>query len=173
MSIRYMLADTPDLRLGQMAVRWDVFVVEQQVAPVLEIDGRDFDDSTIQIAALNSSGEVVGAARILPDTLGCTDSPTDEGAHLSFHIGRVAVLKQWRGQHIGEGLLWFAEETSRDLAPPGTTVHLVLDAQVQAEGFYCRLGYIPTDREQFYDAGILHQEMRKIVLDNHPRPARV
>ncbi|WRS29463.1 GNAT family N-acetyltransferase [Actinomycetaceae bacterium MB13-C1-2] len=150
------IADTDSKRLEQMSVRWDVFVVEQEVAPVLEIDARDFAGTTTElIASDDSKGRVVGAARLL------RDGEIAPGEVANFHIGRVAVRKEARGQGIGERLMRFAEEVARSQVPFGGFLLLTLDAQVQAEGFYRRLGYEPTKRRQFYDAGILHQEMVK------------
>lgn len=150
------IAGTKPKRLAQMSVRWDVFVVEQQVAPVLEIDARDFTETTTELIATDeSTGQVIGAARLLRDA----ESTSGSTAH--FHVGRVAVRKEARGQRIGERLMRFAEDVAQSQVPYDESLVLVLDAQVQAEGFYRRLGYEPTERERFYDAGILHQEMMK------------
>ncbi len=149
-------------RLEQMSVRWDVFVAEQSVAPVLEIDARDFLDSTTHLIAVDhSSGQVIGAARLL------RDADEQDGAH--FHVGRVAVRRQWRGRGVGEQLMRFAESVACDQVPEGENLTLILDAQVQATGFYGRLGYDPTDTPQFYDADILHQEMSKTVTGTGPQ----
>ncbi len=160
-NITCSIADTDRSRLAQMAVRWDVFVLEQEVAPVLEIDARDFIDSTTELVATDvSTGKVIGAARLLRDG--------DEDGSVHFHVGRVAVRKEARGQRVGEKLMRFAEEVARGQVLPGQPLVLALDAQVQAEGFYRRLGYEPTDREQFLDAGILHQEMVKTTTGTDP-----
>ena len=153
--IVYRKVSSPEDILGHTAVRWDVFVTEQGVAPVLEIDARDFAPSTVHIVAVNNDGEVIGAARLLPDTQG------EPGASKTFHVGRVAVRPRWRGKGVGEGIMRFAGAVAEESGYRGEAVELVLDAQVDAEGFYRRLGYEPTDRKPFFDAGILHQEMAK------------
>lgn len=142
--------------LGQMAVRWDVFVLEQDVALVLEIDARDFLPTTTQIVAVAPGERVVGAARLL------RDAGNRSGWH--FHVGRVAVRREWRGHRIGESLMRCAAALAQAQVPAGEPLTLTLDAQVQAEPFYARLGYVPTPRPRFLDAGILHQEMRKTTV---------
>ncbi len=159
----YAVADTAELRAGQTAVRWQVFVAEQNVPPVLEVDARDFLPSTVHMVAL-SGGAVVGAGRLLRD------------GPLSFRVGRVAVLPLARGQGIGAGLMHALHDQALRVAtaaldkpspgsgstsPADATVAVTLDAQVRAVGFYEALGYAPTDKPQFMDAGILHQEMVK------------
>lgn len=141
--------------LGQMAVRWDVFVLEQDVPLVLEIDARDFLPTTTQIVAVTPDGRVVGSARLLLD--GSDRSGWD------FHVGRVAVRKEWRGRGIGELLMRQAAALAQAQVPGGESLTLTLDAQVQAEPFYARLGYKPTPRPHFLDAGILHQEMKQQI----------
>lgn len=153
-SVLCKIADTDELKLAQMSVRWDVFVMEQDVAFVLEIDARDFLESTIEMVAIDQArGQVIGAARLL------RDGDDDGGAH--FHVGRVAVRKEARGQRVGEQLMRLAERTAREQIAAGEPLALVLDAQVQASGFYGRMGYQPTEKPRFYDAGIVHQEMMK------------
>lgn len=138
-----------------MTVRWRVFVEEQGVAPVLEIDGRDFLESTVQLVALDGDN-AIGSARV------AVDHP-ESGADPQFNIGRVAVLHENRGEGIGALLIQAAEQAAVAASPFRETIVVTLDAQVQASGFYERLGYRPTERSRFLDAGIEHQEMRKQI----------
>jgi len=64
-------------------VRFKVFVDEQNVPEELEIDGLD-DDATHILILLDD--KAIGTGRILSDG----------------HIGRVAVLKQFRGKGVGK-----------------------------------------------------------------------
>ncbi len=135
-----------------MSVRYEVFVVEQKVPVVLEIDARDFLSSTVHVLAL-SAGKAIGAARLLAPT-----APSDVP---EYHVGRVAVLEPWRGKGVGRALMEQCEVAAQAQVASGAPLDLVLDAQVQAEAFYVGLGYRPTPRPRFMDAGILHQEMAK------------
>ena len=152
MSLTYRVASTSQSRLAAMSVRYGVFVIEQRVPVVLEIDARDFLSSTTHLLATTLEGPV-GAARLL--------APTCQSEFPEFHVGRVAVLEAWRGRGIGRDLMKRCEDAARRQVRSGAPLVLVLDAQVQAEAFYKNLGYLPTGRPRFMDAGILHQEMAK------------
>lgn len=139
-------------RLGGAAVRLAVFVAEQNVPFVLEIDARDFLDTTIHVVAVDArTGHAVGAGRLLCDGGG------------RYHVGRVAVLAPWRGLGVGRELMTTLQGAAQQQEPVGGSVHLTLDAQERAIGFYESLGYRRTDRERFLDAGIWHQEMELTV----------
>lgn len=80
----------------------------------------------------------IGTARLLPDG----------------HIGRVSVLKDWRGMKVGDALMQavIAEAEARGLKQQ------MLSAQVQATAFYERLGFSLVS-EEFLEAGIPHVDM--------------
>ncbi len=133
------------------SIRWDVFVVEQEVPVVVEIDARDFLASTLHLLGLYR-GKPVATCRVL------SDRP------LHFHLGRVAVRKDARGLGLGRQTIAAASHVIERMVPSGAKGHIVLDAQVQAQGFYESSGYYLTDREPFLDAGIWHREMAKSVV---------
>ncbi len=54
----------------------------------------------------------------------------------TYAIGRIAVLRDYRGQHLGEFVVSRLEEIARQLAAEYTH----LSAQIQARGFYEKLG---------------------------------
>ena len=85
-----------------------------------------------------AQGVPIGCGRLLPDG----------------HIGRVAVLSDWRGQGVGAALL----VRLIDLAKARGDKRVLLNSQVQAMPFYARYGFAPTG-EQFLEAGIPHQTM--------------
>ncbi len=125
-------------------IRRAVFIVEQQVPEALEWD--DDDASATHLLAIDpASGDAVGTARILPNG----------------KIGRMAVLRRWRGLGIGRALL--REAIARSSQRP------FLHAQVQAIDFYRAEGFIPTG-EPFDEAGIPHQSM--IMADDAGQDAR-
>lgn len=124
-------ADSQILR----AIREAVFVVEQNVPVELEWDG--LDPACIHAIAW-VGGEPVGTARLL-----------DDG-----HIGRMAVLEQWRGQGIGSQLL----QTLIAIARERGMRKCALNAQTHALAFYQRHGFV-AEGDEFDDAGIPHRHM--------------
>ena len=123
--------DNADIR----RIREAVFVAEQHIPPELEFDSEDQD--ALHFLALEGDYPI-GTARLLPDG----------------RIGRVSVLKDWRGLHIGDALMQaaIAEAERRDLG------RQFLTAQVYAIPFYERLGF-RIDSEEFLEAGIPHVDM--------------
>ena len=117
------------------AVRDMVFIQEQHVPVELEWDGLDADC----IHVLAFSGEKpIGTARLL----------------LNGHIGRMAVLKNWRNQGVGSAMLQRLLDEIRNRGIQYT----VLNAQIGAADFYRRFGF-QAEGEEFMDAGIPHVRM--------------
>lgn len=123
--------DNADIR----RIRETVFIGEQAVPPELELDSEDED--AVHFLALE--GEyAIGTARLL----------------LDGHIGRVSVLKDWRGLKVGGKLMAtvIAEAEKRGLRLQK------LSAQVHATAFYEHLGFTVVS-EEFLEAGIPHVDM--------------
>lgn len=138
--------------LACVSVRWAVFVVEQGVAPVLEVDARDFEPSTAYVLARDEEGRAVGTCRIL------SEGPA------RAHLGRVAVLREARGRGVGTELVRFAHAVlARRQTRAGRAVVVRVEAQVRARGFYETLGYRTLPGPQFLDAGIPHVLMARRV----------
>ncbi len=134
-----------DIRISQVSwdgtealksIRQQVFVDEQQVPAELEWDA---DDASATHFLLLADDEPAGTARLLADG----------------HIGRVAILPQWRGHGLGERLMLhvMAHAEAQGLSP------LILSAQVHALPFYERLGFTVSS-DEYMEAGIPHREMR-------------
>lgn len=123
--------DNADLR----RIRESVFIAEQSVPPELEWDADD--TAAVHFLALES-GYPVGTARLLSDG----------------HIGRVSVLRDWRGMNVGDALMKAAIEEAerRGLSEQRLT------AQVHATAFYERLGFKVVS-DEFLEAGLPHVEM--------------
>ncbi|MDK9704825.1 MAG: GNAT family N-acetyltransferase [Sulfuritalea sp.] len=117
-------------------VRDAVFVDEQKVSRDIEWD--EHDASSRHVVACDSDGGAIGTGRLLP-----------EG-----HIGRMAVLADWRGKGVGRALL---ERLLEEARLQGRE-HLALHAQTQAGGFYRRFGFVEEGPE-FMEAGIPHRTM--------------
>lgn len=130
------IANWQDDRVALRAVREAVFVREQHVPPELEWD--EFDAHCIHVLATDTAASAIGTSRLLGDGT----------------IGRMAVLKAWRGKGVGKALLLRLLEEARKQ-------HLqqaVLHAQIHASGFYRKLGFEMMG-EEFMEAGIPHVRM--------------
>jgi predicted GNAT family N-acyltransferase len=122
------------------AVRETVFVHEQQVP--LEEEWDALDPLCLHVIARDAAGLPIGTGRLTPE----------------HRIGRMAVLADWRGQGVGDAMLAVLIAEARTLAWPVVS----LNAQVSAEAFYARQGFIP-EGERFMEAGIEHQSMRRAL----------
>lgn len=136
------IATTQAEFFGLARLRLQVFVDEQKVAPMLEID--QLDDTAIEIVALND-GKVVGTARVL------TSKDPDQGV-----IGRLAVDQKYRHDKIATKLLAFCENVIKQQGKH----HVMLHAQYYIRHFYQDKGYQLVG-QPFDEDGILHQEMVK------------
>ena len=75
-----------------------------------------------------------------------------------WHVGRLAVIKEYRGRGLGQEMLEHAERHVRGLDGISISLH----AQCKAQDFYRKCGYIPYG-EIDYDEGVPHVHMRKIL----------
>ena len=133
---RIELAPWSAARNEAQRVRFAVFVEEQGVPAEIELD--DMDEHCVHALAFEGS-EAVGTGRLLPDG----------------HIGRMAVLKAWRGRGVGAALLRRLIQAARERGD----AEVVLSAQVHALGFYRAHGFI-AQGDVYEEAGIPHQSMR-------------
>ena len=131
------------------AIRMRVFVREQRVPAAIELD-RD-DDRAIHFLA-TSEGKAVGTARVVLH-------------HGSAKIGRMAVLKSYRGKGVGKKLLRRAVATAKKLGVRTIYLH----AQVPVIEFYEKLGFRCVGAV-FAEAGIPHRKM--ILKKTRKRPQR-
>jgi predicted GNAT family N-acyltransferase len=119
-------------------IRMRVFVREQGVPEEIELD-RD-DQRAIHFLAF-AGPRAVGTARVV--------------LHRdSAKIGRMAVLKSYRGQGVGKKLLERATETAKKWGAKSIYLH----AQVPVIGFYQRMGFHCVG-PVFEEAGIPHRKM--------------
>jgi len=134
------------------AIRREVFIVEQGVPADEEWD--ELDATSVHLLALDEDGAPLGTARLIhgPEALAIAGRP---GTVL---LGRLAVLKPGRGTGLGAALVRAVEEAGR--AHGGTEMEL--HAQVQALGFYERLGYAAHGPE-YLDGGIPHRTMTRAL----------
>jgi predicted GNAT family N-acyltransferase len=121
------------------AVRTPVFIVEQFVTPEFEWD--EIDHSAVHLlATLNN--QAIGCLRII-----------------DYHkIGRMAVLKEYRGNGLGAALLLAAVAICKQHG----SKNVVLSAQTHAIGFYQRCGFQVTS-EVYQDLHIPHVDMQMLL----------
>jgi predicted GNAT family N-acyltransferase len=126
-------------------IRRRVFIEEQHVSEDDEWDQQD--THAIHFLVLHNTAGAIGCARVLI-----------ENNH-RYHIGRVAVLAQYRQQKIGRRLMQFVLAWCQQQNPDYT---IYLHAQTTRITFYEHLGFI-TQGDVFMDAGIEHVEMVMIL----------
>ena len=164
------------VRRGIADVRLEVFVGEQAVPFVQEIDARDFLATTIHILAVGADGAALGAGRLLRDP-----ARPDR-----VHLGRLAVRRIARGTGLGARLVAALEDAALRgaasaapapgggaavpgdgagpaPAPGGAGLTVVLSAQERAMGFYERCGYRAAGGGRYLDAGIWHRDMARTL----------
>ena len=125
-----------------LALRYDVFCVEQGVSLEEELDGRD--DEALHLVVVDG-GEIVGTCRLLAD-----------GSEVK--LGRMAVATSHRGRGLAAALLMEADVRARELGAR----RIVLAAQLTARAVYERAGYGPYG-DVFLDADIEHVMMAKAL----------
>jgi predicted GNAT family N-acyltransferase len=122
------------------AVREIVFVEEQQVP--LELEWDELDPQCVHVLARALDGTAIGTGRLTPE----------------HKIGRMAVLREWRGKGVGDAMLLALIEQARHRGWREVSLH----AQTPAIEFYLRHGFQPYG-ERFWEAGIEHQSMRRVL----------
>ena len=119
-------------------IRRRVFIEEQHVPEEIEMDD---DDAHAFHALAILDGTPVGCGRfVVHDN--------------EVKIGRMAVLANLRTRGIGREILLYLMRIARERGYR----HAVLHAQMTAEGFYLKNGYMPVG-EVFEEAGIAHRKM--------------
>jgi predicted GNAT family N-acyltransferase len=125
-------------------VREKVFIEEQKVPHELEWD--EWDERCDHAVACDTRGRAIGTARLAP----------------GGKLGRMAVLREWRGLGVGAALLDVLLVRARERS----LTRVMLHAQTHAAGFYRRFGFSEQGGE-FSEAGIPHLEMS---LELSPKP---
>jgi predicted GNAT family N-acyltransferase len=125
-----------------LAIRHDVFCVEQGVPEREELDGRD--GQAIHLVAVTGT-TVLATCRLL------FVGPT-------VQFSRLAVRESARRRGLASRLLALADEETRAAGAR----RLVLHAQTYARALYDAAGYEPRGRV-FMEAGIEHVAMEKVL----------
>ena len=142
MNFRLVTGDWAALQPDAQAVRYDVFVIEQQIPVELEWDQMDAQCLHAVAYLLDDDDgaeQAVGTGRLLPDG----------------HIGRMAVKQAARGTGLGGVIL----QALMDAAQQRGDQVVRLNAQTHAEPFYQRHGFV-REGDEFIEAGIPHIQMQ-------------
>lgn len=123
-------------------IREEVFVKEQNVPIEIEMD--EFDDPAHHII-IYENHKPVTVGRLL-----------EKENH--YVIGRIAVLKEFRGKQYGKVVMENILTKAKDLGAKEIRLH----AQFYAKNFYEKLGF-EAYGEIFDEAGIDHISMKKYL----------
>jgi len=139
MNIESKICDYKNNEKEICKIRFEVFVDEQNVPEELEIDGLD-DQARHVLAYIDD--QPIGTGRILSDG----------------HIGRVAVLKKYRGLGIGNSVM----QELINWAQQNKLEKLWLSSQWHAHSFYLDLGFV-CEGDIYEEAGINHIKMYRTL----------
>jgi len=120
-------------------IREKVFIEEQKVTSQLEWDGMD--EEAIHFLAFKNE-----------KAIGCARAFVIENY---MQLGRMAVLKEYRGEGIGSALL----EKAMTTAKLNELSVIYISAQCQAIDFYKKFGFEITS-DIYLDAEIPHRDMK-------------
>lgn len=135
--LRIELLPWEKARAHAAPIRFEVFVGEQRVPPEIELD--EMDAQSVHAVAFQDDVPV-GTGRLLPDG----------------HIGRMAVLRDWRSRGVGGRILQALMDRARERGDR----EIVLSAQIHATAFYRAHGFVEEGAE-YMEAGIPHRDMRR------------
>ncbi len=124
-------------------VRDRVFGEEQGVPNSINWDG--YDGRCQHVVVRDGDGKVIGTGRLAP----------------CGKIGRLSVLKKFRGRGVGGKLLTRLLSVARASQLPEVFLH----AQANAVGFYKGEGF-EVAGSPFFEAGIKHLRMSKSLKNN-------
>jgi predicted GNAT family N-acyltransferase len=122
-------------------IRYQVFIVEQQIPEEEEWDGDDF----VAIHALAFKNSIpIATGRLI----------INEAGQASAKIGRMAVLENHRSQGYGRAILKKLIDLGKEKGVQVFTLH----AQVSAISFYASEGFV-SEGPIFDEVNIPHQKM--------------
>ncbi|MBZ4646053.1 MAG: family acetyltransferase YjcF [Clostridia bacterium] len=121
-------------------IREEVFIKEQNVPEELE---KDELDKTAHHVVVYENNIPVATGRLV----------VTGGQYL---LGRIAVLSEYRGKHLGDLVVRMLVRKAFDLGAQEVHLH----AQTKVQKFYEKLGFVPYG-ETYMEAGIEHINMVK------------
>ncbi|HMM56901.1 MAG TPA: GNAT family N-acetyltransferase [Rudaea sp.] len=132
------------------AVREQVFIIGQNVPREDEWDS--LDATSRHVLARDLAGNPIGTGRLTPER----------------KIGRMAVLADWRGRHVGEAIMNLLIEQARALGYREVELH----AQTHAVPFYEKFGFVKYG-DEFEECAIRHFHMRRELAPLAVPPPRL
>ena len=130
-----VVGDWHSLQQHAQHIRELVFILEQDIAPEDEWDDQDPISTHFVVY---DADQPIATARLLSND----------------HVGRVAVLKEYRSKGIGKLVM----QEIIALAKQQQRKELILSSQVHATQFYGGLGFA-VQGESYLDCGIPHVDM--------------
>ena len=124
-------------------IRYQVFTLEQGFAQEVDLD--DHDKESIHILVYDNN-KAIATGRMFKES--------DD----TYHIGRIAVIKNYRGLKIGSLILEVFEKKAKELGAK----NVVLGSQIDKTEFYIKNGYQKYG-DIFDDANYPHVMMRKYI----------
>lgn len=119
-------------------IRYTVFILEQGFN--VEID--ELDSSSFHVVYYLKDNPVAACRFYL------------ENDNVSYHLGRFAVLKEYRNKHIGKEMLKEVIEYIKQLGGK----QIVLSSQLDAVGFYLKSGFEVVS-DIYYEQHCPHKDM--------------
>ncbi|AUC25626.1 GNAT family N-acetyltransferase [Streptococcus uberis] len=132
--------------IDAVKIRHKVFVKEQGVPTTLEIDKNEA--LCLHFTVYHDKGKACATCRLLPNK-----------SYKIATLQRMAVLKDYRGNQIGQTLMTYI----LDYASIQGFEKIELHAQLSAVDFYSKLGF-QTIGDHFMEAGIEHVTMEKVLM---------
>lgn len=136
--MKVVVAKTQTEILDNSYVRGQVFIVEQGIDWEIEFDNLD---KQCVLFTCYVDNVACGAARLYKNK-----------------VGRVATLKEYRGQGIAKAVMKKIEEYAKEIGLSQIKLH----AQLYVKDFYLKLGYQVVG-DIFYEADIEHVLMIKEI----------
>lgn len=132
---------TDELTDDEMSIRTEVFVDEQG----FEDEYDEIDDESHHIILYDDEGKPAGCCRIY----GSEDKESGE-----YHVGRVALKKQYRGNGYGAQIMqkaiqwvWEMNTEKHAIKPRDNKLKIVVSSQTRVRGFYESLGFVAEGKE--------------------------
>ncbi|MBO5378027.1 MAG: GNAT family N-acetyltransferase [Ruminiclostridium sp.] len=141
MDLKIVVSKTADLKNDAFIIRKTVFTDEQGFFDELD----SIDDIAYHVVAYDC-GRPIGCGRMFPEREGV------------YHIGRIAVLSEYRNCGIGSSIMNALEKT----AASDDAELVVLSAQRRARDFYLKIGY-ETVGDEYLEEGYPHTLMQKKI----------
>ncbi len=139
MDVKIIVSKCASVRNDAFTIRRAVFIDEQGF-----FDELDTIDDIAWHAVAYDGEKIIGCGRMFPENEG------------KFHVGRIAVLKEYRGMNIGTEIMNAFERT----AISDGIYCIVLSAQRRARDFYLKLGYEIVG-DEYLEEGYPHTFMQK------------